>query len=100
MISSPASIVIADRVRQLTAKGHKITKLQTGEPPFDTPRYIIDGAYQAIFGGKIHYSNSTGLTALKQEISNWYKDEYNVLITPNQIILTEGINNSSMRPKL
>ena len=82
MISSPASIVIADRERQLTAEGHKIAKLQTGEPPFDTPRYIIEGAYQAMLDGKTHYSNSTGLPALQQKISSWYNDEYNVLIPP------------------
>jgi aspartate aminotransferase len=89
-IKSPASIVIADRVRQLTTEGHKIAKMQTGEPYFDTPKYIIEGANQAMLEGKTHYSHSAGLPELRCAISNWYEEEYCVSLPSQQILITAG----------
>jgi aspartate/methionine/tyrosine aminotransferase len=89
-IKSPASIAIADKVRQLTSEGHKIAKMQTGEPFFDTPKYIIEGANQAMLEGKTHYSYSKGLPELRQEISKWYEEEYHVILPSQQILITMG----------
>jgi len=89
-IKSPASVAIADRVRELSAEGKKIIRLQTGEPYFDTPRYIIDGAYEAMLKGMTHYSSSQGLPELRQAISDWYEDDYSVQVSPKEIMIFSG----------
>ncbi len=89
-IKSPTSVAIADRVRELTDEGNKIMRLQTGEPYFDTPRYIIDGTYQAMIAGMTHYSNSQGLPELRKAISEWYEDDYTVQVRPQEIMIFCG----------
>lgn len=89
-IKSPASVAIADRVRELTDQGQKIMRLQTGEPYFNTPRYIIDGTYQAMLDGMTHYSNSQGLSELREAISKWYQEDYSTKVPVQQIMIFSG----------
>ena len=89
-VETPASIAIADRVRDLCIQGKRIACMQTGEPSFNTPRYIVEGAYQAMLDGETHYSNSQGQPALRQAISDWYHELYSVKIPTDQIIINAG----------
>jgi aspartate/methionine/tyrosine aminotransferase len=47
-LPSPPAIAIADLVRQLELSGETIAKMQTGEPCFNTPEYIIKAAHEAL----------------------------------------------------
>ena len=89
-IKSPPSVAIADRVRQLTTEGTCIATLQTGEPCFDTPEYIIQGAYTAMQNGHTHYSATQGLLELRQALAKWYEETYRIRIAPGQILITHG----------
>jgi len=83
-------VAIADRTRELCAQGLKVARMQTGEPCFNTPGYIIKGAYEAMRNGYTHYSNSQGIPELRSAISHWYKEEYDALIPPENILISNG----------
>jgi aspartate/methionine/tyrosine aminotransferase len=90
-VSTPASVAIADRVRLLTAEGKQIAKMQTGEPSFATPRYIIESAYEAMLNGHTHYAASQGIPELRRSISSWYEEEFHITAPPlENIIITNG----------
>ena len=89
-IDTPASVAIADKVRTLTANGIQIARMQTGEPYFNTPKYIVEAAHKAMLKGYTHYSTSQGLPDLRKAISIWYKEEYNKKISPENIIINNG----------
>jgi len=89
-ISTPYSVAIADKVRMLEDAGVSVAKMQTGEPVFDTPQYIIEGAYQAMKQGQTHYSSSQGIPSLRNEIINWYKSDYNIEFQKENILIENG----------
>lgn len=93
-ITTPPAIAIADKIRELEAKGEKIAKLQTGEPCFPTPQYIKDAAYESLQNNKTQYTSSQGVLELRQEISKFYKDEYAFDINPANILINNGAVNS------
>ena len=85
--------------RALEAKGHKILKLNIGDPnkyDFDTPEFIKDAAVAAIHSGKNFYGDSEGIASVTQAIAEREKQYKNVNIAPENILpttgATEGIN--------
>lgn len=93
-ITTPPAIAIADKIRELEAKGEKIAKLQTGEPCFPTPQYIKDAAFDSLKKNQTQYSSSQGLPELRQELSKFYKQEYDFEIHPTNILINNGAVNS------
>ncbi|MGK5093312.1 aminotransferase class I/II-fold pyridoxal phosphate-dependent enzyme [Deltaproteobacteria bacterium TL4] len=86
----PPSVSIADRVRHLLRSGISVAQLQTGEPHYDTPQYIIEGAYKAMCGGQTHYSFSAGLPELRQAIVDWYQEDLGTAIKPGNVLIHSG----------
>ncbi len=89
-IKAPASILIADRVRDLELNGEKIAALQTGEPCFSTPAYICNGFNEAVNKGFTGYSSSQGLYELRKEIAKYYNRDSSNLIDIENIIISNG----------
>ncbi|GAV20086.1 aspartate aminotransferase [Mariprofundus micogutta] len=81
---------LLERAKELEAEGRKIIHMEIGEPDFSTPTSIIDAAKMALDSGDLFYTPSTGNPALQQALSNWYKDEYNVDVSPERILITPG----------
>ena len=78
------------RARELEAEGRSIIHMEVGEPDFTTPQPIIDAAQQALATGKTHYTPSLGLPALRQAISDFYRDQHGVEVSPQRIVITPG----------
>jgi aspartate aminotransferase len=89
-IQSPPSVEIADKVRDLVSRGVPVAQMQTGEPHFGTPRYIIESAARAMQEGYTHYTHSQGVPQLRKKISEWYGEESGENIPPDSIIITQG----------
>jgi aspartate aminotransferase len=89
-LNAPAAIAIADVVRKLESDGARISKMQTGEPCFDTPEYIKAAALEALNAGHTHYSYSQGLPLLREGISRYYHKLYGTDINANDIVISNG----------
>ena len=78
------------RAKQLEAQGREIVHMEIGEPDFVTPAPVMESASNALASGFTHYTPATGLPELKEKISQYYRQVYQVDITPQRIIITPG----------
>ncbi|WP_456472824.1 pyridoxal phosphate-dependent aminotransferase [Methanocaldococcus sp.] len=64
--------------------------LGIGEPDFDTPDFIKEGAKRALDMGKTHYSPNLGIPELREAIAEKLKEDYDLNINSNNIMVTCG----------
>ena len=62
--------------------------LSIGDPDLITDMIIIDGTYQDALKGHTRYTNMYGDIELRDEIRKFYKDEYDLDIAPDEVIVT------------
>ena len=97
MISKRAQEIKAFIVMDVMEKAHSmeragidIVHLEVGEPDFDTPACIKDAAIRALEAGHTHYTHSLGLLELREAICRHYHRRYDVVIQPDQVVVTSG----------
>ncbi len=78
------------RARQLEAEGRSIVHMEIGEPDFTTPEPVIEAAQKALIAGETHYTPALGLPALRQAISDFYRQRYAVDVPARRIVITPG----------
>lgn len=74
----------------LASKQKDVISLGVGEPDFITPWSIRDAGISAIKKGYTQYTSNVGLESLRNEISKYLNDRFNVEFSPSQIIITIG----------
>ena len=93
LVEKMTSFIVMDvleRAQELEKKGVDIIHLEVGEPDFDLSDMVRDECEVALQQKRTHYTHSLGDKDLREEISNFYKREYNVEVDPEQIIVTSG----------
>jgi len=81
---------VLERANALQQEGFNVIHLEVGEPDFDIPSCVADAAEEAYKCGKTHYTHSMGNPILRQEIANFYLQEYQVKVDPDCIVVTSG----------
>jgi aspartate/methionine/tyrosine aminotransferase len=64
--------------------------LSVGEPDFTAPPLVQVAAEKAIAQGKTQYTNANGIDPLREKISQWYEQRFNVNVPASRIIITAG----------
>ncbi len=64
--------------------------LSVGEPDFTAPPAVAEAAQRAISQGKTQYTNANGIDALREKISAWYAQRFNVNVPASRIVITAG----------
>jgi aspartate aminotransferase len=85
-----ATIAVAQKARELKAKGRDVIGLGAGEPDFDTPDNIKKAAIDAINRGETKYTPIAGIIELREAIARKYKRENNLDYTAAQVIVGTG----------
>lgn len=83
-------IRMAQRARDLRAKGMDVVSLTVGEPDFDTPENIQAAATDAMKAGFTHYSPVMGIPELRNALSKKLKAENGLDYGPNEICVANG----------
>ena len=81
--------------KNLEKQGKKIYYLNIGDPvkyDFDTPKYIKQALFDAVNAGNNWYAASEGERDLKEAISEKEKKVNNVDISPEDIVVTQGLS--------
>ena len=78
------------RARALEAQGKSVVHLEIGEPDFDTPPHIVEGAIRALKAGATHYGPSAGIPELRQAIAEDSSRFRGVRATPEMVVVTPG----------
>jgi aspartate/methionine/tyrosine aminotransferase len=64
--------------------------LNVGEPDFTAPPLVQEAAINAVKAGNTQYTQASGMPELRERISHWYKQRFNVNIPASRIVLTAG----------
>ncbi|MFP3214061.1 MAG: pyridoxal phosphate-dependent aminotransferase [Nitrososphaeria archaeon] len=83
-LEESATLKASEKANEMISKGIKVFKLDVGEPDFQTPKKIIEAAYNAMLKGFTHYAPSSGIPQLRQAIAEKYS------VTPANVIVTPG----------
>lgn len=74
----------------LAAERDDVISLGVGEPDFITPWEIRDAGIQSIKRGYTQYTANKGLMALRTEVSEYLKENYDVDFSVDQTMITVG----------
>ncbi len=85
-IAKAAQALANDR----TALAPPMIFLNIGEPDFTAPALVQQAAARAIHAGQTQYTPATGLPALRERISHWYRQRFAVQVPASRIIVTAG----------
>ena len=93
-LSVSATLAMAQKSRELKAKGIDVIDLSLGEPDFNTPDDVKEAAKQAIDDNYSKYPPVPGYGDLREVISKKFKDENGLNYTADQIIVSAGAKHS------
>jgi aspartate aminotransferase len=89
-LSVSATLAMAQKSRELKARGIDVIDLSLGEPDFDTPDDVKAAAKQAIDDNYSKYPPVPGYGDLREAISKKFKEENGLNYTADQIIVSAG----------
>ncbi len=78
------------RARELQAQGREVIHLEVGEPDFSTPQPVIDAGQRALAEGRTHYTPALGLPELREALSRWYREHFDIDVPAGRIVITPG----------
>ncbi len=89
-IQGSVTLAIDAKAKQMRAEGMDVVSFGAGEPDFDTPKYIIDAAIEALKNGKTKYTAASGMPDLKKAISELTTKKLGIPCKPEQIVVSTG----------
>lgn len=89
-IQPSPTLVLNAKAGELRAQGIDIINLSTGEPDFDTPKWIQDAAIKAMQNGVTKYTPGDGLPSLKGAIQKKLLRDYDLDYDLNMITVGAG----------
>jgi aspartate aminotransferase len=93
-LATSQTLAMAALARELKAQGKDIISLSLGEPDFNTPDFIKEGAKRAIDENYSTYSPVEGYAELKEAICRKFKRDNNLEYKPSQIVVSTGAKQS------
>ncbi len=93
-MAESATIAMAQATRELASKGIDIVSLSLGEPDFNTPQYINEGANKAMQEGYTHYTPVAGYPELRNAIAQKLQRDNNIDCSPENIVVSTGAKQS------
>ena len=81
------------RFFDLIAATEGVISLGIGEPDFVTPSHIRQAAIESLNRGYTKYTSNAGMPELRQKLSQYLKDTYNLEYDPNgELLITVGVS--------
>ena len=84
------TIAATQKARELKAQGRDVISLGAGEPDFDTPDHVKEGAIDAIRRGETKYTAVDGIPELKEAICAKLKRDNGLAYEPAQVHVAPG----------
>ena len=89
-LETETAFAVLSKANELASKGMDIINLGIGQPDFHTPKNIQEAAIKAIKDGKHGYTPSNGLPELREAVTKKLLVDYNIMINPENILITPG----------
>jgi len=90
-LESSATEAVDDKIKEMRHRGvNDIISLGVGEPSFDTPDHIKNGAVKALMDGQTKYQPAPGILPLREAICRKLKKDNNIITDPGNVVVTAG----------
>ena len=93
-IQPSPTLAITALANKLKSQGKNIISFGAGEPDFDTPDHIKQACKNALDQGFTKYDNVQGNIQFRQAIKNFYKKEYELNFSLDEVMVTVGAKQS------
>jgi len=81
------------RFFDLLASIEGVISLGVGEPDYATPWHICEAAIKSLEKGYTMYTSNSGMPELRQELSRYLRDNYNLEYDPDsELLITVGVS--------
>jgi aspartate/methionine/tyrosine aminotransferase len=81
---------VLSRAHALEAAGRHVIHMEIGEPDFGAPAPVVEAGMRALRDGRTAYTATLGLPTLREMISSFYLEKFNIRISPARIAITSG----------
>jgi aspartate aminotransferase len=89
-VEPSATLAVAQKARELQARGREVISLSMGEPDFDTPGHIRQAAIKAIERGETRYTPVLGIPLLREAVAKKFKRDNNLDYKAADTIVATG----------
>jgi aspartate aminotransferase len=94
LIKPSVTLAIAAKAGKLRAEGIDVVNFSAGEPDFDTPQRIKDGAIEALRKGMTKYTDVKGIEPLREAIAEKYQREHRLAYRKEDVLVSCGAKHS------
>ena len=89
-MQSSATLAAAQAAAALRASGVNVCDFGAGEPDFDTPENIKQGAAEAMRAGRTKYTAAGGVREIQRAIIDFYQRDFRTEYQPSEVMVTAG----------
>lgn len=89
-IKPSATFAVDAKAKELRGQGKNVISFGSGEPDFDSPPAVLEYASEAMERGETHYTPTSGIAMLREEISAYYKQRFGLDYSPSQVVVGSG----------
>lgn len=93
-IRESPTLALNEEARILRAKGEPVVHLGIGEPKNKAPVTAILGSASRLKAGDVKYAPTDGLPSLKQAIIRYTEENYDRMVAPENVIVSNGAKQS------
>jgi aspartate/methionine/tyrosine aminotransferase len=81
---------IGPHIVRVESEGHKVVRLNLGEPDFDMPSFVREEVKRQLDLGNTRYCDPQGILPLRQAIANQMKQMRGLDVSPDQVVVFPG----------
>ena len=89
-VSVSATLKAAAEAERLRRAGFNVVDFTAGEPDFSTPDHVKAAGKAAIDANFTRYTPAPGIPELRQAVCTRYKAQYDIDVTPAEVLVTVG----------
>ncbi len=93
-IAESPTLALNEEARLLRERGEAVINLGIGEPKNKTPIAAILSSGAKISSGEVKYTPPDGLPSMKKAVIRYTEENYNRLVAPENVIITNGAKQS------
>ncbi len=93
-IAESPTLALNEEARLLRERGEAVIHLGIGEPKNKTPISAIFAAVGKLTSGEVKYTPADGTPSLKKAVIRYTEENYNKLVAPENVIITNGAKQS------
>ncbi|MEM3851523.1 MAG: pyridoxal phosphate-dependent aminotransferase [Methanomassiliicoccales archaeon] len=87
-VQESGTVRMADRAKELQAKGINVISFSIGEPDFPTPEHIVSAAVEALRSGFTKYTPAAGIPELREAVAEKLRRENGIQASAKEVLVT------------